>query len=132
MADTRDLLIEIGTEELPPKALRRLSQAFAAGITAGLAKADLAHGEVLTYASPRRLAVHIRSLQSAQADRVLERRGPALRAAFDDDGRPTRAAQGFAGSCGVAVEALEKLETEQGAWLVFRSQQPGQPTAALV
>ncbi len=132
MADTRDLLIEIGTEELPPKALRRLSEAFTNGVVAGLAKAELAHGEVRSYASPRRLAILIDGLQAAQADRVLERRGPALRAAFDGNGNPTKAALGFAGSCGVAIEALEKLETDQGAWLVFRTEQPGQPTAALV
>ena len=131
--NTRDLLIEIGTEELPPKALRRLSESFGAGITDGLKGADLAHGEVSLYASPRRLAVLVRDLVEAQADKIVERRGPALAAAFDDEGCPTRAAEGFARSCGVAsVDDLERIETDKGAWLYYRAEQPGQPTTALV
>ena len=132
MAENKDLLIEIGTEELPPKALKSLSQAFADGVQRGLIDASLAPEEVTTYAAPRRLALLLRDVPVRQEDQLIERRGPALAAAFDDDGIPTKAAQGFARSCGVAVEDLEKLETDKGAWLCFRMSQPGQPTTALV
>ncbi len=128
----RDLLIEIGTEELPPKALRRLSAALAEGIREGLEKAGLGFGDLKPYASPRRLAVLVADLAEAQPDREELRRGPALAAAFDDDGCPTKAAEGFARSCGVAVEALERLETDKGAWLAYRLKQQGRPTTELV
>ncbi len=133
MTNSRDLLIEIGTEELPPKALKRLSEAFGAGVTDGLKNADLAHGEVSLYASPRRLAVLVRGLAEAQADKTIERRGPALAAAFDDEGCPTRAAEGFARSCGVAsVDDLDRIETDKGAWLMYRAEQPGQASVELI
>ncbi len=145
----RDLLVEIGTEELPPKALKKLMGAFSNGILSGLASAELAHGAVHSYATPRRLAVQITALSTSQSDRPIERRGPAVNAAFDDNGLPTKATQGFARSCGVAVEQLEKLETDdvhgstsvaggrrpgatKGAWLVFRSMQVGRATAELL
>ncbi|MCF6338712.1 MAG: glycine--tRNA ligase subunit beta [Gammaproteobacteria bacterium] len=131
--NTRDLLIEIGTEELPPKALKKLSEAFGRGIVDGLKAADLAHGEVSLFASPRRLAVLVSDLAEKQADKKIERRGPALLAAFDDEGCPSKAAEGFARSCGVAsVADLERMETDKGAWLVYRAEQPGQSTASLV
>jgi glycyl-tRNA synthetase beta chain len=129
---TRDLLIEIGTEELPPKALKKLSEAFGAGIAEGLKSAELQSAGQILYASPRRLAVLIQDLEAQQADKTVERRGPALTAAFDDEGNPTKAAQGFATSCGVSVDALDRLETDKGAWLMFRAQQPGQPTTSLI
>lgn len=132
MADTRDLLIEIGTEELPPKALRRLAESFAEGMRAGLAKHELPHGELRYYATPRRLAVLVYDVPTAQVDRVVERRGPALNAAFDDEGNPTKASLGFARSCNVAVDDLARLETEQGAWLVCRSVQQGVATRELI
>ena len=90
---SRHLLIEIGTEELPPKALRKLSEAFTSGITDGLNNADLSFGEVTQYASPRRLAVLIKDLIEAQADKTVERKGPALTAAFNEDGCPSKAAE---------------------------------------
>lgn len=130
--ETRDLLIEIGTEELPPKALLRLSRAFSDGVRKGLIQADLAFGEVHDYAAPRRLAVWIEAVAATQADREQIRRGPALAAAFDDEGNPTPGAQGFARSCGVGVEQLEKLETDKGAWLVHRVMERGRGTAELV
>ncbi len=132
MSETADLLVEIGTEELPPKALRSLSLAFTEGVREGLVQAGLEHGEVVPYATPRRLAVLVSDLAAGQPERQLERRGPALKAAFDEEGAPTRAATGFAGSCGVDVEQLEKLENEQGSWLVFRSTEMGQATPSLV
>lgn len=132
MTQHRDLLVEIGTEELPPKALKKLMAAFASGIEDGLAKASLEFGTVRPYATPRRLAVHIEALITTQADRLVERRGPALNAAFDGNGLPTKATEGFARSCGVAVEQLEKLETDKGTWLVFRATQPGCATKDLL
>jgi glycyl-tRNA synthetase beta chain len=129
---TRDLLIEIGTEELPPKALKKLSEAFETGIKEGLKSADLGFGKVQRFASPRRLAVLISDLVEGQADKQVERRGPALAAAFDEDGNPSKAAEGFARSCGVDMDALEKLEMDKGAWLMFRHEQKGQPTTALI
>jgi len=131
--NTRDLLIEIGTEELPPKALKRLSEAFGTGIGEGLKNADLAHGEVSLYASPRRLAVLVKGLVEAQADKTIERRGPALLAAFGEDGCPTKAAEGFARSCGLSsVDDLDRIETDKGAWLMYRAEQPGRPTIELI
>ncbi len=125
MSEKRDFLVEIGTEELPPKALGRLASAFADGICEGLNSAELNHGEVRTYASPRRLAVSIKDVDSHQADKHVERRGPALIAAFDDEGEPSKAALGFAGSCGVDISALEKQETDKGSWLVHRYEAKG-------
>ncbi len=132
MAEQHDLLIEIGTEELPPKALLRLSDAFASQIGAGLGEAGLLGGTIEAFATPRRLAVIARAVAACQPDRDIERRGPALNAAFDADGQPTRAAQGFARSCGVEVDALERLENEQGSWLVYRMREQGQPIDALL
>jgi len=132
MNATRDLLIELGTEELPPKALKRLSHAFSEGVREGLAAAELSHGALQSYAAPRRLAILISDLSERQPDKQVERRGPAVTAAFDDEGCPTKAAEGFARSCGLSVEALERLETEQGSWLVHRSEQKGQSTQALI
>jgi len=127
MSEARTLLVEIGTEELPPKALDDLSGAFAQGIVKGLeqfgieAELDAAR----RFCSPRRLAVCIPGVATMQPDQDIERRGPAVQAGRDADGHPTRALQGFAGSCGVEVEALETLETDKGAWFVYRAVQPG-------
>jgi len=119
--DTRDLLIEIGTEELPPKALSNLALAFEQGIRAGLEQAGFSGLALRTFATPRRLAVLIERLPTRQADRPQERRGPALSAAFGPDGKPTRAAEGFARSCGVTVADLLTQDTDKGAWLAHVS-----------
>jgi len=132
MTDKRDLLIELGTEELPPKALKKLIQAFEAGIKQGLEKAELSFDAIRSYAAPRRMAVVVDGLAIRQQDRVVERRGPAIAAAFDDDGNPTKALQGFARSCGATVDDLEKLETDKGSWLVFKQEQKGAETATLI
>ncbi len=126
------LLVEIGTEELPPLALRRLSEALGKEILANLDAANLGHGDLSCFATPRRLAVLITHVETRQAEQESSRRGPALKAAFDADGNPTKAALGFARSCGVAVEALEKLTTEDGSWLLFRHTEPGRPTLSLL
>jgi glycyl-tRNA synthetase beta chain len=132
MVEARDLLIEIGSEELPPKALRGLSGAFGAGIRKGLEDQGLDFHGLRLYATPRRLAVQVLGLSTAQPDQVKERRGPALSAAFDKNGRPTQAALGFAQSCAVEVSQLERLETEKGAWLVCRTQVKGRPTRDII
>ncbi len=132
MADVADLLVEIGTEELPPDSVQQLSAALGAGIAAGLARAELGHGTVEVFATPRRIAVLVNELESGQPERPLERRGPAVSAAFDASGEPTKAALGFASSCGVEVDQLERLESEKGSWLVFRSIEVGQSTRSLV
>jgi len=129
---SKDLLIEIGTEELPPKALKKLSLAFLAGVKTGLEKVDLSFASIKPFASPRRLALLISELAEQTPHKTIERRGPALQAAFGDDGCPTQAAIGFARSCGVEVEDLEKLETDKGSWLMYNSEQPGQPTSQLI
>ena len=134
MAEHESLLIELGTEELPPKALDDLAAAFLRGVCDGLAKrgigADL--DRAIAYASPRRLAVHIPHVATHQPPQSIERRGPALAAALGSDGQPSKALLGFAHSCGVDVDQLEKLETDKGAWFVWRTVNPGQPVSALL
>lgn len=128
----QDFLVEIGTEELPPKALKTLATALADNLVAELAKQELSHSSVSWYAAPRRLAVRINQLVAAQADKVVEKRGPAISAAFDAAGQPTKAAQGWAAGCGITVEQAERLETDKGAWLLCRQQQQGQTTISLL
>ena len=126
------LLVEIGAEELPPRALRMLSEAFAAELVAELDAAGLAHGVPAPCATPRRLAVLVPDVPGVQPDRDLERRGPPLARAFDEDGQPTQAALGFARSVGVEVDRLVRIETGDGAWLGFRSTIPGTPLRSLL
>lgn len=129
---TRDLLVEIGTEELPPKALNKLSDAFAAGIEANLKEANIEFGKVNVYAAPRRLAVLINDVSESQPDLDIEKRGPAVKAAFDESGNASKAAQGFARGCGVDVSELETMSTDKGEWLVFRAQEKGKATLELI
>jgi glycyl-tRNA synthetase beta chain len=129
---TSDCLIEIGTEELPPRALLSLARSFANLMQTALSDADLAPAAVEVFATPRRLALLLRDTPPRQADQVIDKRGPALAAAFDDDGNPSRAALGFAGSCGVEVDQLERRETDKGAWLYFSSTQAGKSLAQLL
>ncbi|WP_110669603.1 glycine--tRNA ligase subunit beta [Salinicola halophilus] len=125
------LLIELGVEELPPSALTELAGALRDGIRKGLADAGVEMGEATALASPRRLAVRIAQLADKQPDREVEKRGPALAAAFKD-GAPTKAAEGFARSCGVTVDDLIHLETDKGTWLGYREQQQGERIEALL
>jgi len=132
VSDKKDLLIELGTEELPPKALKGLAQAFKNGIAKGLDAADLSYDNIKSYATPRRLALLVSQLAITSPDKSVERRGPALQAAFDEEGCPTKAAQGFARSCHVEVEQLSKLETDKGAWLAFTLEEKGKQSAELL
>ena len=128
------LMIELGTEELPPKALDELANAFRDGIAAGLTKRGIAHTahSVRALYSPRRLAVWVEDVALQQPEQQLERRGPAANAAFDASGAPSKALIGFAHSCGVGFEQLQKLETDKGAWYVHRAIKPGEATASLL
>lgn len=128
----KNFLIELGTEELPPKALRSLAEAFAANFEAGLKAADLAHQGVKWYATPRRLALKVAALDEGQADKIVEKRGPAIASAFDADGNPTKAAQGWARGNGITVEQAERLKTDKGEWLLHKQSVKGQPVQELV
>ena len=127
-----NLLIEIGTEELPPKALRTLAESFLANFEAELTKADLPFTASTWYAAPRRLAISITQLALAQADKVVEKRGPAVNSAFDADGNPTKAAQGWARGNGITVEQAERLVTDKGEWLVHQAKIVGVATGSLI
>ncbi|MGB5629680.1 MAG: glycine--tRNA ligase subunit beta, partial [Woeseiaceae bacterium] len=127
-----DFLVEIGTEELPPKALRPLMEAFGENLAAAIDEALLSRGSVHTYASPRRLAVLVEKLAAKQDDREVDQKGPPVTVAFDDDGKPTPAATAFANKCGVTVEQLGREQTPKGEWLSFRSLEPGKTAAELL
>jgi glycyl-tRNA synthetase beta chain len=126
------LLLEIGTEELPPKALLKLATAFADGMRDGLDKAELGFSEINHFASPRRLTVMITELVPAQDDKEVLKRGPAIKAAYDDEGKPTPAALGFAKSCGTDISDLETMETDKGSWLSYLAQEMGEKTVELI
>jgi len=128
----RDFLVEVGTEELPPKALRELELAFAAGVKSRLAEAALTHGDVQSFATPRRIAVLVKRLSPSQPDQNVKRRGPPVSAAFDASGQPTRAALAFAESCGVPLDALQRLDEGKGQFLFYIGVKPGGATTALL
>lgn len=132
MSQARDLLIELGTEELPPKALPALSAALHTELANRLRDARFTFTASHAYATPRRLAVIVNGLAERQPAQQVERRGPALTAAYGEDARPTPAALGFARSCGVELSTLETLRTDKGEWLVYRAQQPGRALAELL
>ena len=132
MSQVDDFLIEIGTEELPPKALRSLMDAFGSSLVSAIDGAALEHGPVHAYASPRRLAVIIDGLARRQADRKVEHKGPPTKIAFDVDGKPTAAATAFARKCGVDVAELGRQKTGKGEWLVFEALEKGQAAADLM
>ncbi len=129
---TKDFLVELGTEELPPLALPELEKAFAAGIRAGLAEASLPHGELRSFATPRRLAVLVRDLAALQPAQTLKLKGPPVSAAIGKDGKPTIAATRFAEKCGVDVGALGRITEGKGEFLFFEGSKPGLTTASLL
>jgi glycyl-tRNA synthetase beta chain len=128
----KHLLFELGSEELPPKTLLKLSQALLSNILQGLAIAELGFTGSKSYATPRRLAVLIENLSTQQPDKIVEKRGPAIQAAFAPDGKPSKAAEGFAASCGTTFDKLERLATDKGEWLIFKQSVKGQPTEQLI
>ena len=127
-----DLLVEIGTEELPPKALRGLMDAFATNLGGAIDEARLEHGDVHAYASPRRLAVIVEKLAASQEDRRLSQKGPPVSVAYDDDGNPLPPATAFAKKCGVDVAALGRVKTDKGEWLAAETVEKGETSAALL
>ncbi|ASJ98516.1 glycine--tRNA ligase subunit beta [Shewanella marisflavi] len=127
-----NLLIEVGTEELPPKSLKTLAESFLANFEEELQKAELSYESATWYAAPRRLALKINALVSAQADKVVEKRGPAIAQAFDADGNPTKAAMGWARGNGITVEQAERLTTDKGEWLLHKAKVVGVETKSLV
>ncbi|MGY6771484.1 glycine--tRNA ligase subunit beta [Gallibacterium sp. ZY190522] len=129
---TKNFLAEIGTEELPPKALKKLAVAFKDNVEQELTQAGLAFDAVEWFASPRRLAVKVLGLAEAQPSKEVEKRGPAVTAAFDAEGKPTKAAEGWARGCGISVDQAERLTTDKGEWLVHRAVIEGQPTKNLL
>jgi glycyl-tRNA synthetase beta chain len=132
MAERRDLLVEIGTEELPPRAIRPMADALGSDLAARLSARGIDHGAVKTFATPRRVAALIAEVSAARPDREVQRRGPMVSAAFDADGKPTRAAEGFARSCDVSVEDLERITTDKGEQLLFRTTDVGDSTVSLL
>ena len=129
---TENCLVELGTEELPPKALKSLGEAFATQFEAALTQADLSFDSVSWFAAPRRLAVYVSGLAEGQADKVVEKRGPAVSGVFDADGNPTKAAQGWARGNGIDVADAERLVTDKGEWLLHKAHVPGQSVAELL
>jgi glycyl-tRNA synthetase beta chain len=128
----RDLLFELGTEELPPRTLLSLSTALRDGLLKGIDTAGIPHGKAHSFATPRRLAVRIDGCAESAPDRRVERRGPPVASSFDAQGAPTQAATAFAKSCGVSVADLERLTTDKGTWLAFRGTEPGAAIASLL
>ncbi|WP_414829161.1 glycine--tRNA ligase subunit beta [Alteromonas sp. H39] len=129
---TENLLIELGTEELPPKSLKHLGESFASQFQVALEQADLPFSSVSWFAAPRRLAVYVTDLAEGQQDKVVEKRGPAVSAAFDADGNPTKAALGWARGNGIDVSDAERLVTDKGEWLLHKANVPGQPVSNLL
>lgn len=129
---TQNFLVEIGTEELPPKALKALATSFADNVEAELNQAGLTFDKIEWFAAPRRLAVKVLNLATQQPSKEIEKRGPAVSAAFDAEGKPTKAAEGWARGCGITVEQAERMATDKGEWLVHRAKIEGQPTKSLL
>ena len=129
---TQNFLVEIGTEELPPKALKTLATSFADNVEAELNQAGLSFDKIEWFAAPRRLAVKVLNLTTQQPSKEIEKRGPAVSAAFDAEGKPTKAAEGWARGCGITVEQAERIATDKGEWLVHRAKIEGQPTKKLL
>ena len=130
--ESNDLLIELGTEELPPTELAALSTAFAAGLKAALQSEQLAFTKVRQFASPRRLALIVSDLAAQQPDRETIKLGPNVKAAYDVAGQPSKAANGFARGCGVQFEQLTTQTTDKGERLAFVSTATGEPLEQLL
>ena len=129
---TQNFLVEIGTEELPPKALKTLATSFAGNVEAELNQDGLSFDKIEWFAAPRRLAVKVLNLATQQPSKEIEKRGPAVSAAFDAEGKPTKAAEGWARGCGITVDQAERIATDKGEWLVHRAKIEGQPTKNLL
>ncbi|MDA3977625.1 glycine--tRNA ligase subunit beta [Gallibacterium sp. AGMB14963] len=129
---TQNFLAEIGTEELPPKALKKLAVAFADNFTAELNNAGLTFDKVEWFAAPRRLAVKVHNLITEQPSKTIEKRGPAVSVAFDAEGKPTKAAEGWARGCGITVDQAERISIDKGEWLFYQVVEAGKQTKELL
>lgn len=132
MSKTADLLFELGCEELPPLTLTTLRNQLLKGLLTELDNAKLNYSNTHCYASPRRLAIWIESLETAQDDVLVEKRGPAIAAAYDKEGKPSRAALGFANSCHTEFDKLDTLKTDKGEWLSYKKLEQGQATEKMI
>jgi len=121
-----DVLIELGCEEIPAKQLENIAHQFLEQIKNQLQQAELSFSGEELFATPRRLAVILKSVQEKQADKLVERKGPSQAAAYDANGQPTKALLGFVQSCGVTINNLSVIETEKGVWLIFKQMRKGQ------
>ena len=130
--NTETLLIELGTEELPPKSLKNLAVTFYQQIKDQLDNANLTYEDIKWFATPRRLAVKVIKLEEKQADKEIEKRGPAVNVAFDAEGNPSKAAQGWARSNGISVDEAQRLKTDKGEWLLHRATQAGKTVEELI
>ncbi len=132
MSNREDFLLEIHTEELPPKALYSLGKALQFEMEKQLQKASLSFDNMQFYATPRRLALLVNNLDLEQAAQTIERKGPAISAAFDVEGKPTPACLGFARSCGIDPRDLITIKNQGGEWVGYNEHVPGKPTADLL
>ena len=128
----RDFIFELGCEELPSASVSTLSKALEQELVALLDKVKLSYAAIKSFATPRRIAVLIIDLQSAQASQVIVKRGPALNAAYDSQAKPSQALLGFAKSCGAELSDLRTLSTEKGEWIVYESETPGLDAEILI
>ncbi len=128
----KNFLIELGTEELPPTQLRTLAKAFAANFEKQLQEAELSYESIQWFATPRRLALYVTALAEQQADKIVEKRGPAISSAFDLEGKTTKAAEGWARGCGISVDQAERFETDKGEWLLFKQEIKGKATQDII
>ena len=126
------LLIELGTEELPPKSLKTLAVTFFEQVKSQLDAAELQYSDIKWFATPRRLAIQVLELDGKQKDKAIEKRGPAVNVAFDSEGNPSKAAEGWARSNGITIEQADRLKTDKGEWLLHKAIQPGKTVDELI
>lgn len=132
MSALEPLLIEIGTEELPPLEMIKLRDALSHQLSEKFTAENIPFGEIKAFVSPRRLAVLFQNIPTVQPDRIIEKKGPPVQAAFDAQKRPTQALLGFAKSVGATIDALKVVETDKGAWFMYQIQEQGKPTANII
>ncbi|AMN50380.1 glycine--tRNA ligase subunit beta [Psychrobacter sp. P2G3] len=126
------ILFELGCEELPPKSLKPLRDALENSVKEQLTEANISFDSIKAFAAPRRLALQIEGIADKQPDRTEQKRGPAIKAAFDADGNPTRAAMGFAKGLGIEASELTTINTDKGDYVGYEQTVHGQATTELL
>ena len=126
------ILFELGSEELPPKSLKPLRDSLQASVESQLKDADISYDSLKVMAAPRRLSLLIEGISDKQPDRIEQKRGPAVKAAYDSEGKPTRAAEGFAKGLGIDVSELMTIETDKGDYIGYELTVQGQETTELL